>query len=180
MWKFIKSAASQKDWYQSELEQFALIGRSNVGKSSLINALANSKIARVSKQPGRTQLINYFQVKNKIVIDLPGYGYARLSLELKNKISKMLADFFEKNQQLSAILLIIDASIGFQSLDYQMLDYLSSLGHKVIIIGNKVDKTNQSQRAKLNSQAYKLNLDIVFSSAKNKTQLETIKEIINY
>ncbi|AHH45266.1 ribosome biogenesis GTP-binding protein YihA/YsxC [Mesomycoplasma bovoculi] len=179
MWKFIKSAASKNSWYQTSLEQFAFIGRSNVGKSSLINALANCKIARVSKQPGRTQLINYFQVKDKIVIDLPGYGYARLSIAQKSRISLMLADFF-RNAQLSGIFLIIDATIGFQELDYQMLEYLIGLGHKVIVIANKVDKTNQSQKAKIANQAKKLNLAIVFVSAKNKVQLDAIRSIINY
>lgn len=180
MWKFIKSAASINGWYQTNLEQFAFIGRSNVGKSSLINALANCKIARVSKQPGRTQLINYFQVKDKIVIDLPGYGYAKLSITQKSRISLMLADFFQRNAQLSGIFLIIDATIGFQDIDYQMLEYLIGLGHKVIVIANKVDKASQSQKAKIGNQAKKLNLAIVFVSAKNKVKLDAIRSIINY
>ena len=100
MWKFIKSSSDKSNWLIHDNKEICFIGRSNVGKSSLINALArNSKLAKVSKMPGRTQLINYFQNENDlIIVDLPGYGYANISYSIQEKMFNMIDEYlFVKN-----------------------------------------------------------------------------------
>ncbi|CAT04770.1 GTPase EngB [Mesomycoplasma conjunctivae] len=179
MWTFIKSASSRANWLIEE-EQIAFIGRSNVGKSSLINALAKQKIAKVSKHPGRTQLINYFKTdKNKIVVDLPGYGYAKISISQKMEISQMVNQFFQENNKLKAVFLIIDAFVGFTNLDLQMLDYLKDLNIETILVANKIDKTNQSQRSKITNIINKMNYEVILTSSKKQTGLDKIDLKIN-
>ncbi|MXR22781.1 ribosome biogenesis GTP-binding protein YihA/YsxC [Mesomycoplasma flocculare] len=176
MWKFLKSCT--ENCYSEP--QFAFIGRSNVGKSSLINALANKKIARISAQPGRTQLLNFYHNQsNKLVVDLPGYGFARISKTKKTGIELMIANYFAKNQTLLCVFLLIDARIGFSDLDFEMIEFIISFGHKIQILANKVDKTNQSQRAKLAKQCEKLALNCLLVSAKTKLNFPKLVNLIS-
>ena len=100
----------------THLPECCFMGRSNVGKSSIINAITKSKrLAKTSKNPGRTQSINFFEISNRVhLVDLPGYGYARLSLIVREKLSKLTKSYLEKRNNLKKIYILIDCNIGFK------------------------------------------------------------------
>lgn len=149
--KFLKSLTRLEDMPRSEKPQIAFVGRSNVGKSSLINHLCNQKnLARVSAEPGRTRTINIFDVDNKFfLVDLPGYGYAKASKDKRQEFLGMLNDYLGSTEQLKLVFLIIDARIGPTDLDREMLNYLKSNGTPFVLILNKADKLSKSESANL-------------------------------
>lgn len=151
MWKFIKSSSSKDNWLEHDFKEVCFIGRSNVGKSSLINALSNNnKLAKTSKTPGRTQLINYFDTeKGVMVVDLPGYGFAKMSKSQKDKMHLMLDEYFDESSKLSHIFLLFDTRHGMLEEDILFFNYLTNKEHKIILVGTKIDRTNQSQRHKI-------------------------------
>lgn len=146
--------------------EIAFAGKSNVGKSSLINALMNRKsLARTSSQPGKTQTINFYNVNNEIYfVDLPGYGYAKVSEEIKAKWGKMIERYLKKSKQLKAVFLLIDIRHDPSANDRQMYDWILNNGFQPIIIATKADKINRSQ----------LNKHIKMVKEGLKTQKETV------
>lgn len=131
-------------------EEFAFVGKSNVGKSSLINALMNRKsFARTSSQPGKTQTINFYHINEKLYfVDLPGYGYAKVSAELKAKWGKMIERYLMTSQQLRIIFLLIDIRHEPSANDKDMYEWIVHHGFQPVIIATKLDKINRSQRDK--------------------------------
>ncbi len=127
--------------------EVAFAGKSNVGKSSLINALMNRKsLARTSAQPGKTQTINYYNINDAIYfVDLPGYGYAKANEEVKAKWGKMIEDYLHKSKQLQAVFLLIDIRHEPSGNDKIMYDWIVRQGFHPIIIATKLDKINRSQ-----------------------------------
>ena len=127
--------------------EVAFAGKSNVGKSSLINALMNRKsLARTSAQPGKTQTINFYNVNDEIYfVDLPGYGYAKANEEVKAKWGKMIEDYLHKSKQLKAVFLLIDIRHEPGSNDKIMYDWIVKQGYNPIIIATKLDKIKRSQ-----------------------------------
>ena len=132
---------------QPRLPEFAFIGRSNVGKSSLINALVCRKaLARTSSQPGKTQTINFYNVnKNIYFVDLPGYGYASASREIREKWGKMIERYLHSSKQLKQVYLLIDIRHKPSENDKMMYDWICSQGYTPTIIATKLDKINRSQ-----------------------------------
>lgn len=132
------------------MEEFAFAGKSNVGKSSLINALMNRKsFARTSSQPGKTQTINFYKINNRLYfVDLPGYGYAKVSLELKAKWGKMIERYLKTSKQLKKIFLLIDIRHEPSANDKDMYEWIVHHGFEPVIIATKLDKINRSQRDK--------------------------------
>ena len=130
--------------------EIAFAGKSNVGKSSLINALLNRKsLARTSSQPGKTQTINFYNVNNEIYfVDLPGYGYAKVSEEIKAKWGKMIERYLKKSKQLKAVFLLIDIRHEPSANDKQMYSWILDNGFKPIIIATKSDKISRNQLQK--------------------------------
>lgn len=130
--------------------EVAFAGKSNVGKSSLINALMNRKaLARTSAQPGKTQTINFYNVNDEIYfVDLPGYGYARANEEVKAKWGKMIEGYLHKSRQLKAVFLLIDIRHEPGSNDRIMYDWILKQGFQPILIATKLDKIKRSQIAK--------------------------------
>lgn len=124
------------------LPEYAFIGRSNVGKSSLINMLTNHKnLAKTSGRPGKTQLINHFLInKNWFLVDLPGYGYARVSKTAKKKFQKFITDYFEKRQQLALAFVLVDIRHEPQKIDLEFIEYMGENGIPFSIIFTKADK----------------------------------------
>jgi GTP-binding protein len=122
--------------------QIAIVGRSNVGKSSLINHLtARKNLARVSSKPGRTQTMNLFIVDNEYyLVDLPGYGYAKISKEKREGFLDMMSDYLSQTPQIKMVFMIIDASIPSTELDQNMFTFLKSVPLPTTIILNKIDK----------------------------------------
>lgn len=127
--------------------EIAFVGRSNVGKSTLINAMINRKaLARTSSQPGKTRTINFYDVENLLyIVDLPGYGYAKAPKTEIAKWGKMIEEYLEKRQDLRAIILLLDIRHEPGKNDVIMYEWLKHYGYDIIIAATKVDKLNRSQ-----------------------------------
>ncbi len=145
--KFLGSFNSYIDIPFSEVKkECCFIGRSNVGKSSLLNAITKSKkLAKTSKTPGRTQSINVFEINNKInVIDLPGYGFAKVSKIMRENLMILIEEYIENREKLHHVFLLIDAKVGIKSSDIDMLDFLNSCSKKFSIVLTKIDKISSN------------------------------------
>jgi len=145
--KFIKGVVGDDSILASDIPQIAFIGRSNVGKSSLINAITNSKISRTSSFPGRTQEINIFLVNNSFyLVDLPGYGFARASGLGREKIGELIDSYlFNSIYDQKKVVMIIDANVGMTDKDITMYRELIKYEKDFIIIANKIDKMTQGE-----------------------------------
>lgn len=132
---------------ENTLPEIAFAGKSNVGKSSLINALMNRKsLARTSGQPGKTQTINFYKVNEALYfVDLPGYGYAKVAESVKAKWGKMIENYLHHSKQLKAVFLLIDIRHEPSANDRTMYDWILSQGYHPIIIATKMDKLKRSQ-----------------------------------
>ena len=127
--------------------ELAFIGRSNSGKSSLINAIClKKKIAKISKTPGKTQLINFFNLgSNCFLVDLPGYGFAKVSKSKTKSFSSLISSYLIERKQLKLVFLILDSRLGITNLDELMIKMLVRIGLRFVIILNKIDKLNQME-----------------------------------
>ena len=139
--KFVISAEKLSQCPDFKLPEFPLIGRSNVGKSSFINGLANNKkLARTSNTPGKTRLINFFDFSDKFMIaDLPGYGYAKVSAEAQNKWQKYLEEYLLKREQITNLVQLIDARHEIQKNDFQMREWVLTYDLPIITVVTKID-----------------------------------------
>jgi GTP-binding protein len=177
--KFIKSAVGTDELLENDKPQVAFFGRSNAGKSSVINSLTGQKeLARTSSFPGRTQQLNIFLInKSLYLVDLPGYGFAKISREAAEGIQKMITWYlFKSGYEQRAIVLIIDAEVGPTKLDMEIFYELRGADKKVIIVANKVDKIKKAEyekkMEKINN-AFAGNLIIPYSS-KTKTGVSAL------
>lgn len=129
------------------LPEYAFIGRSNVGKSSLINMLTNHKnLAKTSGKPGKTQLINHFKINNNwFLVDLPGYGYARVSKKTKEVFQEFITDYFESREQLVCAFVLIDIRLEAQKIDLEFITYLGETEVPFCIIFTKADKISRTK-----------------------------------
>lgn len=166
--------------------EIAFAGKSNVGKSSLINALINRKsLARTSQEPGKTQTINYYNVNDEIYfVDLPGYGYARVSKEEQEKWGEMVEKYLHSSTQLKAVFLLIDIRHEPSANDRNMYQWILSNGFHPIIIATKLDKINRSQKdkqIKLIKSALEAEKDTIVLpfSAASKQGRDEIYEVID-
>ena len=134
----------------NQLPEIAFAGKSNVGKSSLINALMNRKsLARTSAQPGKTQTINFYNINDELYfVDLPGYGYAKVSQQEKEKWGKMIEKYLHRSKVLQAVFLLVDIRHEPSANDRQMYEWILANGYHPIVIATKLDKSNRSQIAK--------------------------------
>ena len=132
---------------ENTLPEFAFAGKSNVGKSSLINALMNRKsYARTSSHPGKTQTINFYNINGSLYyVDLPGYGYAKIALVVKEKWGKMIERYLKDSQMLKMVFLLIDIRHEPSANDKMMYDWIIYNGYHPVIIATKMDKLNRSQ-----------------------------------
>ena len=146
----------------NDLPEIAFAGKSNVGKSSLINGLLNRKsLARTSAQPGKTQTINFYNVnKNLYFVDLPGYGYAKVSVEIRAKWGKMIERYLHGSPQLKKVFLLIDIRHVPSENDCMMYDWIVDNGYEPVIICTKLDKIKRSQVQK-NLKLIREKLDLV-------------------
>ena len=147
--RFYKSASGRASFVTDALPQVAFVGRSNAGKSSALNAICGAKaIARVSKTPGRTQLVNYFQLGKEdaptgYLVDLPGYGYAKASKSAQATWQKTVNDYFDPNPQLKAVVMIMDIRHPLTPFDETMLEWAGDNGWRVHILLTKADKMSR-------------------------------------
>jgi len=145
--EFVTSAVKIADYPAGGLPEIALAGRSNVGKSSLLNKLVNRKgLARTSNTPGRTRLINFFMVNGVFhMVDLPGYGYAKVSLREKESWRKMVEDYLLTRKNLQGVVLLIDSRHPPTAQDIQMYGWLKSRGVNAVVVATKADKNSRSR-----------------------------------
>lgn len=138
---FIKSAEKLSQCPNLTLPEYPILGRSNVGKSSFINALANNKkLAKTSNTPGKTRLINFFNFSNKFIIaDLPGYGYAKVSAAIQNRWQKNLEEYLLKREQINCLIQLIDGRHEIQKNDYQMREWVAAYDLPIITVVTKTD-----------------------------------------
>ena len=164
---FIKSAAAPADFYKSDKKQIAVAGKSNVGKSSFINMLAsNSKLARTSGQPGRTRLINYFDMGRFILVDLPGYGYAKAAKGQIEKWGTLIERYLTGEGNLARVIMLVDIRHDPTQLDHLLIDFLYRSTIPFSIIATKADKLAKSRikpRLKELSAALKVGEDDILA-----------------
>lgn len=172
------SAGLSKQFPTDPVPQITFSGRSNVGKSSLINLLLGRKsLARVSGEPGKTITVNFYDVDHKLfLVDLPGYGFAKRTFEDKQRWSELTDSYFTKNPHFDLVHLVVqlvDSRIGMTADDDDMLSYLASLGIPFVIVATKADKLNKtereaSERAIRAHPATKSAIGVIYTSAKSK------------
>lgn len=168
------------------LPEVAFAGKSNVGKSSLINALMNRKsLARTSAQPGKTQTINFYNVNNALYfVDLPGYGYANANQEVKAKWGKMIENYLHKSKQLKLVFLLVDIRHDPSENDRIMYEWILKMGYQPVVIATKLDKINRSQIQKQVKQVRtglgaKADVRIIPFSAQSKQGREEIYALLD-
>lgn len=145
--EFIISNSDVSKCPLERLPEYAFIGRSNVGKSSLINMLTNHKnLAKTSGKPGKTQLINHFKINsNWFLVDLPGYGYARVSKKTKEVFQEFITDYFETREQLVCAFVLIDIRLEAQKIDIEFIEYLGETEIPFCIVFTKADKISRGK-----------------------------------
>lgn len=181
--EFVTSAKRLADLPDSPAE-VALVGRSNVGKSSLVNALANRKqLAKVSNTPGRTQLINLFRLGDRgTVVDLPGYGFAKVPARERASWQPMIEGYLLGREPLRALLLLLDGEIGPTKLDLQMIDWLDANEVPAVLVATKADKVRPSRMAGRKQQVAKAcgvaERDVLWVSASKGTGIDRLRDVI--
>lgn len=145
---FIKSAYFEKDYPQHHGSEFAFLGASNSGKSTLINAILKRNLCKTSSKPGHTAIINFFQFeKNTVIVDLPGYGYARRSNKEQNKWRKAIDQYLSMRQNLKLCFVLFDLKRGLMANDVELIEYLSEQELPFMLVATKIDKLNQKEQS---------------------------------
>lgn len=188
--KFLKSSSSFKETQEIEARpEYAFIGRSNVGKSSLINMLTNSSLAKTSSTPGKTQLINHYLInENWYLVDLPGYGYAKTSKANRKNFNAFSKEYLIKSTQLRCVFLLIDIRIKPQQNDVEFMNWLGENKLPFIRLFSKIDKlkiqeikkSNENHNTELLNYWEKTPSFINFSSKNKMGKLEILKKIEEY
>lgn len=161
--KFLKSAAGNEGWLEDEVNEICFLGRSNVGKSSFINNLTNQKkLAKVSATPGKTKLLNFFDINNGQfrIVDAPGYGFSKTTLDEKRRFAIMMEDYLINRKNLKGAVLLLDLRREPNADDQQIYQFLKQLNLPVLLIGTKLDKLKKNEVLKNENQIKKtLNYD---------------------
>jgi GTP-binding protein len=191
--EFVKSSSDYRQSPKSDRAEFAFIGRSNVGKSSLINALVNKKdLAKTSSQPGKTQLINHFLIDSQwYLVDLPGYGYAKVSKSSREVWGKMIRNYILKRENLLNVYVLVDSRLTPQKIDIEFINFLGENAVPFTIVFTKIDKQSAGKTEE-NLEVYKQELlkyweelpNIILTSSEKRKGLDelldSIKSIIPY
>jgi GTP-binding protein len=158
------SAVSAEQFPKASVPEIAFLGRSNVGKSSLLNALVGAKAAKVSSTPGRTRAINFFEISGErgaakmIFADLPGYGYAKISKSISAEWPKFIEPYLATRETLALCICIVDAIVPARPNDRQLLDWLRSVDRELLVVATKVDRLSGNERTR-NVAALKRDLE---------------------
>ena len=180
---FVKSCPTRKEKPQVQKSEVLIVGKSNVGKSSLINALCNKKkMAFTSSKPGHTRLLNYYDIDSKFyLVDAPGYGYAKGGLDLDRLFASMMESYFDNNNELKLVLILLDARRELSTDDHEIIDFVKESNVSYLIVVTKFDKVNQKEKAALNkhlaSEGFKKE-QVFFTSSLNNDGLNLLKKEI--
>lgn len=173
MISFIKSCKNLND-FPNDLREVVFVGRSNAGKSSLLNALYNQKIAHIGKTPGKTRMINYFNVNNiYYAVDVPGYGFANRSQEEYLEYNSMMNDYFSR-KNICLVVMIVDARHGLTKDDLDMKEYLEQNKLKYLIVANKIDKLSNNELNNNKRMLFSDYDDVIYISAQKKTNIKQL------
>jgi GTP-binding protein len=184
--RFLLSALRPEQFPPPGLPEVAFLGRSNVGKSSLINSLVGSKIARTSNTPGRTQAINFFEIRwpgrsrpELVFADLPGYGYARVPREIARGWAQFIEPYLTERSTLALCLCLVDANIPPQPSDLQLIEFLRRSNRPLLVVATKADRAGTRLQASLNRLKQALGVDLVlpYSSKTGRGQSELWKQL---
>lgn len=182
--ELIISAPDAQSWPQHDMKEIVMAGRSNVGKSSFINTITGrKKLAYVGNTPGKTRLLNFFDINHEFVlVDVPGYGYAKLSEQQLVKFGAMMEEYFDHREQLSGLVVIVDARHLPSDDDVMMIDFARNAHLPCIVIATKMDKLKNSERHKClkaiaEHLALPLNRIIPFSAISKEGSEEAVKAI---
>ena len=181
MIKFVGSFDTVKSLPNTHFNEYAFVGRSNVGKSSLINAIVGEKIARTSNTPGRTQSLNLFNLDDKsMIVDLPGYGYARVSKVEAIRWVNRLQEYLLNRSQLRRLFILIDSRVGVKDSDLDLMDFCDDNGICYQIVYTKKDKKIREQnQAELSHENHPAMIqDVLETSAEKKYGLDELRNII--
>lgn len=181
MIKFVGSFENVKSLPNTQFNEYAFVGRSNVGKSSLINAIVREKVARTSNTPGRTQSLNLFNMDDKsMIVDLPGYGYARVSKDQALKWLHRLEEYLLNRSQLRRLFILIDSRVGVKDSDLDLMDFCDKNGICYQIVYTKKDKRiRESDQVKIEHENHPAMMEMVLeTSAEKKTGLDELRNII--
>ena len=184
-WKFIKEVHSFKELPLDQIPEFIFWGRSNVGKSSLINSLTQKKIAKTSRTPGRTKSLVFFQYKNILrIVDFPGYGFSKISANQILKLDLLLDQYFQKRENLKKIFLLIDSRHLLKPIDLSIIKLLEKISEKeIIFIFTKKDKLKNLKLLKKNNESLNLikkefNKNIFNTSIKESNGIILLKKFL--
>ncbi|MBP5574716.1 MAG: YihA family ribosome biogenesis GTP-binding protein [Bacilli bacterium] len=178
---FVKSCPTRKEKPQDLKPEVLIVGKSNVGKSSLINALCNKKrIAFTSSKPGHTRLLNYYNIDNSFyLVDAPGYGYAKGGLDLDRLFASMMESYFDNNQELKLVLILLDARRELSEDDQEIISFVKESGYPFSLVITKMDKVNQKEKAALNKRlkesGFELN-NVFYTSSLDNEGLNILKK----
>ena len=180
---FVKSSPNLKEAPQGQFPEVLLVGKSNVGKSSLINALCNKKaLAFTSSKPGHTRLLNYYNIDDKIyLVDAPGYGFAKGGFDLDKLFGEMMNDYFSKVTRLKVVLILLDSRRELAENDVQIINFVREKGFEHLLVFTKEDKINQSEKAKLLKHLNEIGIEkdeITFVSTLKPRTIETLRNKI--
>jgi GTP-binding protein len=184
--QFLLSAMAPSHFPPAELPEIAFLGRSNVGKSSLLNSLVGSKIARTSNTPGRTQAINFFAIRwpgrprpELVFADLPGYGYARVPRAVTRTWPQFIEPYLAERPTLLLCLCLVDANIPPQAADSQLIEFLRANNRPLLVVATKADRVGSRLQASLNALKRAHNVDVVlpYSSKTGQGQSELWKQL---
>lgn len=182
---FEKSVGNLRQLPSDGLPEIVFSGKSNVGKSSLINKILNRKsLARVSTKPGKTVNLNLYNLKKIRFVDLPGYGYAKVSFSEKKRWSDLVEGYFDSSKNISLVVQIIDMRHSPSVLDFQMMDYLYDKKFPFVIVASKVDKLNKTQRSEreralIEELCRYVNVPVIIFSSVTGEGIEKIKNMIS-
>lgn len=182
--KFVKSIFNNKELIQDNLPTFVMVGKSNVGKSSFINTLTNNKkLAKVGSNPGKTRSINYFNINNEFyLVDLPGYGFSKMSLKEKENINKLTNNFLERNLNIRHIFFLVDIRHEPTENDRSMYDWIAEKQIPCTIVANKADKLSKTKAEEMLTIIRKrlfADSEIVAFSSEHKIGVDEILKILS-
>lgn len=178
MISFIRSAKEKKDFPETGKE-VVFVGRSNVGKSSLLNALYKKGLAYTGKTPGKTRLINFFDINGiYIAVDVPGYGFARRSKSEAIEFGQMMEDYFSRKERIALTIMIVDSRIGLTADDLDMKEFLEDRKIDYLIVANKIDKLSNNELMNNKHRLFKDIENIIYVSCLKRKNIDELKEYI--
>ncbi|WP_163328100.1 ribosome biogenesis GTP-binding protein YihA/YsxC [Desulfurobacterium thermolithotrophum] len=182
--KLYKTVYIPEELPQTPYKEVAFVGRSNVGKSSLLNTLVNNyKIAKVSSEPGKTRSVNFYLINDKFfMVDLPGYGFAKVPFKEQKRWRDLIEKYLKERDTLKGVFLLVDSKVGPTEKDKQMKDWLDFFGIPYVVVATKVDKLKSSEKQKLKRKVEEglkdKDLEIIpFSSKTREGRVEVLKRI---